>query len=150
MKFCPECFEYVPSHVRECPVCFHSFRVETTPLKNLTVKAREGMEILSGNLPRTREIGIRSVSMFRVISKAGNECLKITYYPDNLIEPAINEFFVWSSDWGYKKAQKRLLELEAPLFSSCLAQSQAPIKRLPKSIVVDLSGKYPEVKKICT
>lgn len=145
MKHCPKCFEYVAMATRECPVCLHQFIADSSPLKSLTVKAREGIDLLSSKI---RFINVRSVSMARVISKNGNECLKISYHPDNLIEPAINEFFVWSTEWGYKKAQRRLMELGAPLVADCREQAKKPIMRKPSQIHVDISGKFPDIKKV--
>jgi len=145
VKFCPDCFEYIAMASRQCPICLHDFGIDGSPLKSLTVKARFGGSLLSS---RQKEIAIRSVSMSRFISKNGNECLKMTYHPENLLDTAVNEFFVWGTDWGYKKAQKRLMELQVALMANCSEQATMRINRVPRSIEVDLSGKYPEIKKI--
>ena len=149
IKACPECFEYVPSATLQCPVCQFCFKIERSPLKSMTTKARDGAAILSSLVNKTREMHIRAVELKHHASKAGNQCLKIVYYPDNLIEPAISEFFTWSHDWAYKSAQRRLIEMEVPLLESLADQVKVPVRRIPRSIIVDVSGQYPKVKKIC-
>lgn len=104
MKFCPKCYEYVVSNARECPCCLYNFasEIERNYLKNLTDRASEA-SVLS--IPK--EISINKVRFKIHKSKAGNECLKITYHAPIM---TIDEYIVTRLEWRIKNRLRDIFD----------------------------------------
>jgi DNA repair protein RadD len=145
-KRCPNCSEYVGKNKFFCPVCDYSFH-QKRDLPTLRSEADEYSNILGESKPR--EIKIKNVFLQMHRSKNGNDCLKIVYQPENIFESQINEFFVWSHDYAYKKAIKRLAELSVEIEHDLTDQvNNKRIGRMPTRITVIKDGIFDKVKDV--
>ena len=145
VRTCAKCYSYVDIKLLACPDCGYVFPVKIS-VQNLTAKAREFGDLL-GYAKKEYCSEVRSVNISKYMSKANNLCLKIAYEIDNLLNPYINEFFIWNNDVGYKKVQKRLIDFETPLHSDIESQAKEIVKRVPKQIYYTLD-KYPRIERM--
>lgn len=141
VKTCPECLEYINLKIMVCPACGYTFPVnKPKPLKvvdkNLTATADGAGGLL---MREARLIEISDVSVGKHMSKAGNECLKITYFPKNFMLEPISEFFVVENKFVYQRAISRLAQ-----FGMVPNQSGKPAK-IPVAITMRYENKYPRV-----
>lgn len=106
MKFCPQCYEYLEKHIMKCHECGFIFAKpkQRDEFKNLTTFATNGLVINPDD-----EIRIKRVQFQIHKSKAGNECLKITYQPEDLLVKEIVEFLVIEKvTWLIRKRLKSI------------------------------------------
>lgn len=143
-KVCPACFEYVPKQLTHCQVCNHLFFTERKT--KLTEEPDQDSDILAK--PKPREIPIKSVQLGYHRSKNGNECLRISYKPLNVLEQSYSEYFIFKSDWAYKKMMKRLEQLECPIVADVLDQCDQEAKRIPSSITLVKKNGYDVIEKV--
>lgn len=150
MKFCPQCFEYVAKILQFCPMCQHMFyEKEVTAIQKLNSQADELSTLLAGvTKSNQREHGIIAVTLHPYKSKGGNDCLLIVYHTDHFYRRTINEYFVWENEVGYKRAQRRLIELNVDIKATLTEQSGQVVKKTPESIVVEDQGRFVTVKEL--
>ena len=139
MKTCPECLELVPIQTEICPSCgFEWNRKEEcnetgddkTGKYSLSEADINGFDINIGE----RIVPIKDWTWSKGVSKAGNPMWIITYYPDNFCIKPIKEFVAFGTDWLNERNSRRI--------------EQCKGKGKPTKILVDFSGRYPEIKKI--
>lgn len=137
-KVCPQCREYNLIQTQYCIACEYQF---------FEIKAKELKPELAASLFRKdEEIQIAGIKMLEHKSKNGNNCLRITYIPTNILNKQIDEYFVFSNEWAYKKMQRRLFDLKVPTMPSIkeiIEQSKSAVA--PKSITVRMKDGYKNI-----
>lgn len=144
-KTCPECQEIVDKSLIACPACEYSF----LKIKNLNLKPATEAEIIAK--PKLILIDSPSVRFDKHKSKAGNDCLKITYSdPKNILARQVCEYFQLGNDWAEKKLNSRLLSFfkVPPNFDHILNGAIKTPQVLPKSITYEMEDQYPRIKEI--
>ena len=133
LKVCPSCYEYVDKLAKNCTSCDHEFIDEFTVSKNLTATAY--------NIANEFQSECLGVSLHRMKSKAGNDCLMIKYrLTDAIIDDSIVEFFVWNS-FQAMTAKNRLVKLGVKLRNSLSDQVNEKVNILPKKILYEVDKK---------
>ena len=150
MKFCPACLSYIPKTLRECPDCSLEFESEEFT-KNLTNLPAEEVELINEQHGYIRTYGVSECSLSIHVSKNGNRCLKITYWPtDRLMDPRemLAEYFVWDQTFSRARGMTRLRQLgcaiPAELEQAC---SQVPQKN-PIEVKYVKEKKYRKVVEL--
>lgn len=142
MKVCPECHEYNFRIAQYCVACNYQFFDKNKGAKEL--KPETELKIFS----TPEEIEIKKVSFAFHKAKSGNDCLKITYHPINILNRPVDEFFVFNNEWAYKKLQRRFFDLGARIYPTIEESvKQAPIN-IPKSITVKIKDGYKNITKM--
>lgn len=148
MKFCKKCLEYLPMTAAFCPVCNYQFISKPKDVtKNTSYKPNENASLLS-DPKRIIEENIKNVILKKYTSKNGNACLMIEYIPDYFLSKNIREFFVWDNPYSYRRAQKRLIELDVELAQPLDAQVTQVPRKIPKTIWYTFDGKYPQIQRL--
>lgn len=148
-KECKQCSSIIKISAKECIDCgfvFESERREYT--KNLSLKPFDLDEILSSGKKKILTKAVRSVSLSKYVSKAGNNCLLISYQTDDILSPSFKEYFVWDNDHAKRRAQRRLLELSVNFMEPLEEQVKQEAKRTPRSISYSIDGKYQKIERI--
>lgn len=147
MKFCKGCLEYLAIQTKTCPVCGYEFISPVKDVtKNTSYKPNENGDILTKTY--FKNFDIQNIRLRKHIAKSGNDCLAVDYIPINLLDKNITEYFVWTSDFSYRKAAKRLMEIGCEIRASLDDQVKIEPKKIPKSIDYLMNGKYPSVTKL--
>ena len=143
-KVCPQCRAYIPLRVSICPHCGYQYpRLDAA---KIDLTANSEINLLGQKTIIHKELRNTTMSFFR--SEAGNDCVKISYYPAGFLENPINEYFNFNSEFGYKRFQIRAIEMGIELKSDALTQSLMTIERKPDAINYVMEGKYPKVKRL--
>jgi len=135
MKFCPRCYSYCASAVKECKDCGYIFPV----IENLTKKAFEG-DLLQGNKPRV--LNAHRIVLRKHVAKSGNKCLCIDYGMVGL-----SEYFIFDNDWSRRRMESRLSSLGVRSFSD-IDTTVNQLIRGSYEIEYRKEGKYFKVTKI--
>ncbi len=93
MRFCPGCYFYHLRNVPACPQCGHTYTAEERdPTKNLTVRPGTGALLKEQSIPEWVDIQAARAEWHK--SKAGNDCVKVLYYPKNIMMEPYKDYFV--------------------------------------------------------
>lgn len=146
LKACPRCLTYMHSALSVCKDCGYEYPAKD-PVKSLYEKAQDG------TLMRSTEpmwSSVSSVTLSKYESKNGNICLKITYFPKNLIsETSLSEFFVENNQWAWQRAHKRLIQLGIPPVGCIDDVLKHKPTRIPTAIKYIFENKYRKVVDLC-
>lgn len=154
MKFCPMCFEYLAASAKSCHVCLHEFAKD--PTKNLSKKADDSLDILSGGKTKSDWIEIKEIYIQQHQAKSGRACLSITYMPKDWRRMPVREYAVFddTSPWMNRRANERLKKIAGyPLSEICTEDGARSVQGRHKratpgmSVLVEFKN-FPEVKEI--
>jgi DNA repair protein RadD len=143
-KKCPKCDELLLKEETECRACDHVFK---KPIPKLSEKPTESLNIFGNSV---LSIETPSVKLFKHLSKAGNDCLKIRYSDPNILSAFnyVDEFFQLGNEWAEKKMVRRLFELGINYSSDIdLLISQSVQNKINK-VLYEYDGKYKKVLSI--
>ena len=150
MKFCPNCLEYVDIKATACNICEYIFqKKETDPIKNITMRPDNSSSLFSEAAkikPRELNAKVKNVFLSKFKSKAGNDCLKITFITDSIFEIQLAKIYAWNSFFK-KEAIAILTQLGVNILDNLDDQVQQHIKNIPTRIVY-LDDKYSTVVRI--
>lgn len=135
MKFCPKCFSYCSTAVKECRDCGYIFPV----VENLTKKAFDG-KLLAGEGPRT--INAHRVVLRKHVAKSGSNCICVDYGMVGL-----SEYFIFDNTWSKRLMESRLTALGVKVYPTLDATVNQTVKG-SYEIEYKKDGKYFKVVKI--
>lgn len=148
-KVCKQCSSIIRISSKECPDCGFIFVSEQRDYtKNLTEKPFDLDDILSLGKKKIFTKGVKNVFLSKYKSKAGNDCLLITYETDDFLNLHFKEYFSWSTDYAKRRAQRRLLELDVDLVEPLEEQVKQKPKKIPRSISYFKDGKYEKIDRV--
>ena len=70
---------------------------------------------------------------------AGNQCIKISYYTNDILKQPVSEFFAYKTTKGLKNLQIRSAELMIENLKAT---------KIPKSITYVMDNGYPKIKTL--
>lgn len=142
-KTCPECRTYVAPRVMSCPQCgFNWPKLEAT---KLSLVADENASLLKKYI---KSIEVSRVKMSLHISKAGNKCIKIEYFPKGLFFETLSEYFAVDADFAMRKFILRAIDLGFDIKGTPEEQVAQPITRIPKTVEYVQENKYPKIQRL--
>ena len=147
MKFCPECLEYLPKEEMVCPCCGYTFpavKVEVDRYKSLEVR-HKAADILSRSEPKPPVwINIQNVTIGQHKSKNGRNCVKVTYWPQEVHKPPVIDYAVFGDAWLNERAAKKLERVGISVRSFEEAKLITEIRTKVIAIKVDFKD-FPEI-----
>ena len=144
-KVCPSCQTYLPLGIRTCHYCGYQYP-EPKPRDVVKNVVPDTNADILGLKPMEKLIS--KVTVSKHISANGNRCIKVTYWPLNILDQQISEFFIFDREFGYKNFQVRATELGITLVPDYETQClQKPMREVEK-IEFKMDGKYYKVKRV--
>lgn len=142
VRECPECFEYLPIQLKQCPSCGYVFPPPKTIQKNASTDT-----ILVSTEPIIEDFYCRGIRYKEHKSKSGNNTLKVSYsvgtqtFSEYKLIESDNKFILRNLEvwWTHRSGLLPLPE------SVDEALSRTAELKIPTVIRVDVSKKFPEV-----
>lgn len=146
MKVCPSCMSILERKHTICPDCQHEFIKKPYAPPRLTDKPEFATDIFGKSKPIT--LDCKMVKMTKHLSKAGNECIKITYYSTDLLQKPVSEYFSKNHKSREKELVKRLMSLGCDFYANIDEQVKAQIKNIPSQVIYTFDGKYETIQSV--
>lgn len=132
-KVCPNCRAIVPIKEKKCSNCEHEFSLKT---KSGNLFADENANLLGDKI---LTLNVTHITVSEYVSKAGNPCIKISYYTNDILKQPVSEFFAYKTTKGLKNLQIRSAELMIENLKAT---------KIPKSITYVMDNGYPKIKTL--
>lgn len=143
VRECPECFEYLPIQLKECPSCGFVFPPPKTIQKSASTDS-----ILISSDPQIEDFRVRGIRYKQHTSKTGNNTLKVSY---SVGTQTFNEYKLFESEnnfilrnlllwWEYRGGKMPMPDT----VEEALERAAQELK-IPVVIRVDVNKKHPEV-----
>ena len=133
-KVCPDCRTYNHPRSKTCKECSYEFPI--TVKGNLF--ADESADLL-GRGDKILTLDVTHITVSEYVSKAGNPCIKISYYTNDILKQPVSEFFAYKTTKGLKNLQIRSAELMIENLKAT---------KIPKSITYVMDNGYPKIKTL--
>ena len=150
-KVCPVCQEIIPMQYKVCPVCMYEYPKP----KEIDRRYQLSQLDINGGT-KHKEMPIKTWLWEVSKSRAGNEMIRVRYYPADMSESPVNEFLLlWHENQYVKgKSVKRLKELAEKagikdwaefVVVEDLCRKLTSQGRPPVSLIYHNENKYPKV-----
>ncbi|MEO0479034.1 MAG: DEAD/DEAH box helicase family protein [Planctomycetota bacterium] len=146
-KVCPNCQEVVMASARVCSDCGHEFPCESEPHRGVADCA----PVIELEKPEPEWVDVSSVSYRKHSKKGGKTSLRVTYHAG--LRPVDYYVCLEHSGFAHQKALRWWKAAEPAVLlvpdSVDEALTRTDCLQTPTRLLVDFSGKYPEIKDIC-